>query len=69
MTVISREWMSIILSIEVQSSGIYLLVCRGSIASGLRYNIIGGISSSIIIISILQIYSECGLSNIEEIKI
>lgn len=69
MTVISKEWISIILSIEVQSNGIYLLVCKRSIGSGLRYNIIGGISSSIMMISILSIYSESGLSNIEEIKI
>lgn len=69
MTVISKEWISIILSIELQSNGIYLLVCKRSISSGLRYNIIGGISSSIMMISLLRIYSECGLSNIEEIKI
>lgn len=69
MTVISKDWISIILSIEVQSYGIYLIVCKKSIGSGLRYNIIGGISSNIIIISILNIYSECGLTNIAEIKI
>lgn len=69
MTVISKEWISIILSIELQSNGIYLLVCKRSISSGLRYNIIGGISSSIMMISLLRVYSESGLSNIEEIKI
>lgn len=69
MTIISKEWISIILSIELQSNGIYLLVSKRSIWSGLRYNIIGGISSSIMMISLLRVYSESGLSNIEEIKI
>jgi len=69
----SSDLISLYLSIELQSFGVYILASlyRNSdpaVSAGLKYYLIGGLSSCIILFGCSLIYSYSGLTNLESIQ-
>ena len=61
---------SIFLSVELQSYGLYLLTTiyknsESATAAGLTYYLLGGLSSSIILLGSGLIYSNCGITMLD----
>ncbi len=70
----SNDWVSVFLSIELQSYALYLLcvLYRNSelaTGSGLTYFLLGGLSSCFILLGISLIYVNTGLTNLESFYI
>jgi NADH-ubiquinone oxidoreductase chain 2 len=70
----SFDLISIYLSIELQSFGLYVLSTlyknsESSTSSGLKYFLLGGLSSCIILLGIGLIYSYTGITNLESLYI
>jgi len=70
--IISFDLISIYLSIELQSFGLYVLASlykdsSAATSSGLKYFLLGGLSSCIILLGIGLIYSYTGLTNLESL--
>ena len=70
----SFDLISIYLSIELQSFGLYVLSTlykdsESSTSSGLKYFLLGGLSSCIILLGIGIIYSYTGITNLESLYI
>ena len=70
----SFDLISIYLSIELQSFGLYVLSTlykdsESSTSSGLKYFLLGGLSSCIILLGIGLIYSYTGITNLESLSI
>jgi len=68
----SFDLISIYLSIELQSFGLYVLSTlykdsESSTSSGLKYFLLGGLSSCIILLGIGLIYSYTGITNLESL--
>jgi NADH-ubiquinone oxidoreductase chain 2 len=68
----SADLISIYLSIELQSFGVYVLASlyrdsESATSAGLKYFLLGGLSSCMILLGIGLIYSYTGLTNIESI--
>lgn len=67
----SKDLISGLIAIELQSIGIYIMNIKKSkraISAGVKYYIIGSISSVILIIGIVTIYSTIGVTSIEGIR-
>ena len=70
----SFDLISIYLSIELQSFGLYVLSTlykdsESSTSSGLKYFLLGGLSSCIILLGIGLIYSYTGITNLESLSL
>lgn len=70
----SNEIVSILIGIELQTLGLYVIASldRGSetsTAAGLKYYLLGGLSSCIIGLGLSMIYGITGVTNIEELNI
>jgi len=70
----SLDLISLYLSLELQSFGLYILSTlykdsESSTKAGLKYFLLGGLSSCIILLGISIIYSNTGLTNLESIYI
>lgn len=70
----SLDLISLYLSLELQSFGLYILSTlykdsESSTKAGLKYFLLGGLSSCIILLGIAIIYSYTGLTNLESIYI
>lgn len=63
-----NDYISFFIVLECQSLVLYLLASRDSISAGLKYFIIGSLSSAIIILGIAIIYSKTGLTEIQIIN-
>jgi NADH-ubiquinone oxidoreductase chain 2 len=68
----SADFISLYLSLELQSFGLYILATlyrdsESATAAGLKYFLLGGLSSCIILLGIALIYSYSGLTNFEAI--
>lgn len=68
----SADFLSMYLSLELQSFGLYILATlyresESATAAGLKYFLLGGLSSCIILLGIALIYSYSGLTNFESI--
>lgn len=68
----SSDLVSIYLSIELQSFGVYILATlyrnsESSTAAGLKYFLLGGLSSSLILLGTALIYKNTGLTQYESI--
>jgi NADH:ubiquinone oxidoreductase subunit 2 (subunit N) len=69
----TSDLISLYLSIELQSFGVYILASlyRNSdpaVSAGLKYYLIGGLSSCLILFGCSLIYSYSGLTNLESIQ-
>jgi len=69
----STDLISLYLSIELQSFGLYILASiyrnsNSAISAGLKYYLIGGLSSCIILFGSCLIYSYSGLTNLDSIQ-
>jgi NADH-ubiquinone oxidoreductase chain 2 len=70
----SYDIVSIFLSLELQSYGLYLICSiyrnsESSISAGLTYFLLGGLSSCIILLGITLLYINTGTTNLENIYI
>nr|YP_009558620.1 NADH dehydrogenase subunit 2 [Capillidium heterosporum]AZZ06721.1 NADH dehydrogenase subunit 2 [Capillidium heterosporum] len=70
----SNEIISILIGIELQTLGLYVIASinresERSTAAGIKYYLLGGISSCIIGLGCSMIYGVTGVTNIEELKI
>lgn len=70
----SMDLLSMYLSLEVQSFCLYLLVASKrkhllSIEAGLKYYILGGLSSGLFLFGCSLIYGNCGMTNILDIQL
>lgn len=70
----SNEIISVLIGIELQTLGLYVIASldRGSetsTAAGLKYYLLGGLSSCIIGLGLSMIYGITGVTNIEELNI
>lgn len=68
----SRDLVSVYLSIELQSFAVYILATlyrqsESSTSSGLKYFLLGGLSSGLILLGSALIYAYTGLTNLEGI--
>ena len=66
----SSDLISVFISIELQSYGLYLLCClyrnsESSISAGLMYFLLGGLSSCFILLGISLIYINIGTTNLD----
>src|SRR5437016_8446946 len=70
----SSDLVSIFLSIELQSNGLYLLstLCRNSelaTTSGLTYFLLGGLSSCFILLGTSLLYANSGTTSLENLYV
>jgi len=70
----SMDLLSIYLSLEIQSFCLYLLVASKkksllSIEAGLKYYVLGGLSSGLFLFGCSLIYGNCGMTNILDIHL
>lgn len=70
----SNEIISILIGVELQTLGLYVIasIDRGSersTAAGLKYYLLGGLSSCIMGLGLSMLYGVTGVTNIEEINI
>ena len=68
----SADLISMYLSIELQSFGVYILSTlyrdsESATSAGLKYFLLGGLSSCLILLGVALIYSYSGLTNLESI--
>lgn len=68
----SADFISMYLSLELQSFGVYILATlyrdsESATAAGLKYFLLGGLSSCVILLGIALIYSYSGITNFESI--
>jgi len=68
----SADLISLYLSIELQSFGVYILASlyrnsESAISAGLKYYLLGGLSSCIILFGCCLIYSYSGLTQLDSI--
>jgi len=69
----SNNLLSLYLSLELQSFGVYILASiyrdsESSTNAGLKYFLLGGLSSCLILLGCVLIYSYTGIINIEDIN-
>jgi NADH-ubiquinone oxidoreductase chain 2 len=68
----SSDFISMYLSLELQSFGVYILATlyrdsESATAAGLKYFLLGGLSSCVILLGIALIYSYTGITNFESL--
>lgn len=68
----SSDFISMYLSLELQSFGVYILATlyrdsESATAAGLKYFLLGGLSSCVILLGIALIYSYSGITNFESL--
>lgn len=63
-----NDYISFYVTLECQSLILYILASRDSISSGLKYFVIGSLSSAIILLGIVIIYSYSGITDISSIN-
>ncbi len=68
----SADFISMYLSLELQSFGVYILATlyrdsESATAAGLKYFLLGGLSSCVILLGIALIYSYSGITNFESL--
>ena len=68
----SSDFISMYLSLELQSFGVYILATlyrdyESATAAGLKYFLLGGLSSCVILLGIALIYSYTGVTNFESL--
>jgi NADH-ubiquinone oxidoreductase chain 2 len=68
----SSDFISMYLSLELQSFGVYILATlyrdsESATAAGLKYFLLGGLSSCVILLGVALIYSYTGITNFESL--
>ncbi len=63
-----NDYISFFITLECQVLILYILASRDSVSSGLKYFVIGSLSSAIIILGIALIYSKTGITDIKIIN-